>query len=127
MRGPRGRLALATVLIAAAGCGAPNPTGSLDMRSGPGITLAASGAPQDIGDLVECRQVPEDVCVQAATGVLEGPQPDYARGARVEAVLVTCESLPPCATDRTDSGGKVIILYTNGWAWTQDWAPGGGT
>jgi hypothetical protein len=51
---------------------------------------------------------------------MQGAQPDYA-GA-IERVIVTCERMPPCAADRPDSGGKIIILYANGWAWTQDWA-----
>ena len=89
------------------------------------MTEVASQTPEEVGDgLVECRQVPTDVCIAVATSMIEGPQPDYA--SEIEKVLVTCETLPPCGWDRGRSGGKVMILYTNGWAWSQDWTPLGG-
>jgi len=100
-----------------------------DPAASPSITpsamaTASEAASDDPEDLIECRQVPEDLCVQVAMSVAQGPQPDYA--AQIERILVTCEVLPPCAWDRGDSGGHVVILYVNGWAWSQDWAPQSG-
>lgn len=70
--------------------------------------------------------MPEDLCVRSAMNMMRGPQPDYAAGAGIERVIVTCEVLPPCGADQLGSGGRIVILYTNGWAWTQDWAVGSG-
>jgi len=89
-------------------------------ESAPESTPTPSAEVTDPTRLIECRQVPEDVCFEYAIAMIRGPQPEYAAG--IERVLVTCERLPPCGADRQDSGGKIMILYTNGWAWTQDWA-----
>lgn len=104
-------------MVAVSGCIAePSPTTSPQ----------PSGGITDPTDLIECRQVPRDLCVQHALIVIEGPHPDYADGAEIERVIVTCEVLWPCAADKRDSGGRIMILYSNGWALTQDWAIGAG-
>jgi hypothetical protein len=92
----------------------------------PPLVTAGPSEATELGDLVECREVPEDLCFEYAINMMRGPQPEYAEGAGIERVLVTCERLPPCGADRQDSGGTIMILYTNGWAWSQDWAVGSG-
>lgn len=132
---PVDRLARSTLpalvaAVVAVGCVTQDPA----VPEGTGVPTAtpaesaSSSAPIPSGEvtdptaLIECRQVPEDVCFEYAISMIRGPQPDYAIGAGIERVLVTCERLPPCGADRRDSGGKIMILYSNGWAWTQDWA-----
>jgi hypothetical protein len=119
---PRIVAALLTITVAA-GCVVPAPSGSGGRSSAPTTaTPVPSGLIVDLERMIECRQVPEAMCLDYALSMVRGPQPDYAEGAGIERVIVTCERLPPCAPDRRDSGGNIIILYTNGWAWSQDWA-----
>jgi hypothetical protein len=73
---------------------------------------------------IVCRDVPEDLCHAYAEGAVAGPQPSGA--AEVIEVTVTCEVNAPCAADRLDSGGQVIIRYADGATWSQDWSPGAG-
>jgi hypothetical protein len=127
------RLGLVATLLVA-GCAGPSPpsSGSASPNvetpdSSPSDSAPSSEIPTDPTELIECRRVPEDLCLRVAIGMMQGAQPDYALGATIERVLVTCEQLPPCGANRPNSGGKVIILYTNGWARSQDWAPGAGT
>jgi len=112
-----GSLGLVATLVA--GCAGPNPTG-------PNDSVQSSSDSSDPTRLIECRQVPEQICFDLALDMMRGPQPQYAEGIAIERVLVTCEAFPPCGADQDGSGGKVMILYANGWAWTQDWAIGSG-
>jgi len=112
-----GSLGLVAILVA--GCAGPNPTG-------PNDSVQSSSDSSDPTRLIECRQVPEQLCFDFALDMMRGPQPQYAEGIAIERVLVTCEAFPPCGADQDGSGGKVMILYANGWAWTQDWAIGSG-
>lgn len=78
----------------------------------------ASAASSD-GELVQCEDVPRDLCLEYASGAMTGPQPSGA-GA-IQRVVVTCDLRPPCERDRSGSGGKIRILYSDGSSWTQDW------
>lgn len=86
-----------------------------------------SGEVTDPTQLVVCRQVAEDLCFGYARSMIQGPQPEYAQATGIERVIVTCERFPPCTADRADAGGRITLLYTNRWAWTQDWFVGAGT
>jgi hypothetical protein len=85
---------------------------------------AQSPQPSGIPFTIVCRDVPEDLCHAYAEGTVAGPQPSGA--AEVIEVTVTCEVNAPCAADRLDSGGQVIIRYADGATWSQDWSPGAG-
>jgi hypothetical protein len=85
---------------------------------------AQSPQPSGIPFTILCRDVPEDLCHAYAEGTVAGPQPSGA--AEVIEVTVTCEVNAPCAADRLDSGGQVIIRYADGATWSQDWSAGAG-
>jgi hypothetical protein len=103
----------------------PGSAGTSPERSASGATETPSPDITDPTALIDCRQVPRELCIDYAREMIRGPQPEYA--GEIQRVLVTCERLPPCGPDRPDSGGKIMILYTNGWAWTQDWVLSSGT
>ena len=129
------RFTLAAVVLLSASCAAPRPSDdrinqtpsqSEPPAATPSEPANASGEPPDFSERVECRRVPEDLCFDLAIGMAQGPRPEYAEGAGIERVIVTCEVDPPCGVGRLEAGGNIVILYTNGWAWTQRWSLGAG-
>jgi hypothetical protein len=91
-----------------------------------GGTASPHASTDAAGDpLIQCHEVPEELCREYANEAISGPQPSGA--GEIVRVTVTCELNPPCSADRLDSGGEVVVTYDDGTTWVQDWAVGSGT
>lgn len=93
-----------------------------------GLTLAACGTDvspagespaASSGEVLECVDVPLDICRDYGESAAEGPQPSGF--GEVQRIVVTCTVRPPCSRDRSGSGGSVQLVDESGESWSQDW------